>query len=254
MLWDTFRDTGRRQLHVPQSCCAHLRHDQRHLGRNGLLDTGRSDWGTVVRSAGSAPRAPPGACIRHENGRGRGLRLLDGLGYVLEDGQAQMLGAGLLGVCAADDLCACSARQSRRWHLRCPVLGCAHTVFDGLCRVEAASRSAPLFPWRPPVPTHVPCFPVKPWNSTLVSPLMRRFLIVWAYWGEPVAYCLVAALESAERSGCRIACIVTVERSREQSCGGRGRIWVGRVVDGVCVCSDRQAATWRDFFGGPWPV
>ncbi len=45
---------------------------------------------------------------------------------------------------------------------------------------------------------------------------MRRFLIVSAYWEELVAYCRAAAFESAERSGCRIACIVTVELPREQ--------------------------------------
>jgi hypothetical protein len=56
--------------------------------------------------------------------------------------------------------------------------------------------------------THVPCFPVKPWKSTLVSPLIRRFLIVSAYCEEPVAYCLVADLESAERREFRRACIV----------------------------------------------
>jgi hypothetical protein len=59
--------------------------------------------------------------------------------------------------------------------------------------------------------THVPCFPVKPWKSTFVSPLMRRFLIVSAYCEEPVAYCLVADLDSAERRGCRRACIVAFE-------------------------------------------
>jgi hypothetical protein len=48
--------------------------------------------------------------------------------------------------------------------------------------------------------THVPCFPVKPWKSTLVSPLIRRFLIVSAYC-EDVAYCRVADLESTERIG-----------------------------------------------------
>ena len=61
--------------------------------------------------------------------------------------------------------------------------------------------------------TYVPCFPVKPWNSTLVSPLMRRFLIVSAYCDEPVVYCLAAALVSAERMGCLRACIVPVCRS-----------------------------------------
>jgi hypothetical protein len=65
--------------------------------------------------------------------------------------------------------------------------------------------------------THVPCFPVKPWNSTFVSPLMRRFLIVSAYCEEPVAYCLVADLVSAERRGFRRACIVAIKLSRRQS-------------------------------------
>jgi hypothetical protein len=50
-----------------------------------------------------------------------------------------------------------------------------------------------------------------------VSPLMRRFLIVSAYCEEPVAYCLVADLESAERRGCRRACIVTEVLSRKHS-------------------------------------
>jgi hypothetical protein len=71
--------------------------------------------------------------------------------------------------------------------------------------------------------THVPCFPVKPWNRTFVSPLMRRFLIVSAYCEEEVAYCLVAAFESAERRGCRIDCIVTGEWPREQIWGS-GRV------------------------------
>jgi hypothetical protein len=65
--------------------------------------------------------------------------------------------------------------------------------------------------------THVPCFPVKPWNSTFVSLLMRRFLMVSAYCEEPVAYCLVADLVSAERRGCRRACIVAMKLSRRQS-------------------------------------
>lgn len=64
----------------------------------------------------------------------------------------------------------------------------------------------------------MPCFPVKPWNSTLVSLLMRRFLIVSAYCEEPVAYWRVADLESAERKGCRRACIVARELSRRQNC------------------------------------
>ena len=54
---------------------------------------------------------------------------------------------------------------------------------------------------------------MKPWNKTLVSPLMRRFLIVSAYCDEPVAYDRVAALVSAERMGCLRACMLTVCRS-----------------------------------------
>jgi hypothetical protein len=85
----------------------------------------------------------------------------------------------------------------------------AHTVFNRLLCVEAIPALAPLPTKFSSSRTHVPCFPVKPWNRTFVSPLMRRFLIVSAYCEEPVAYCLVAAFESAERMGCRIACIVT---------------------------------------------
>ncbi|KAH8633803.1 hypothetical protein IG631_12438 [Alternaria alternata] len=85
----------------------------------------------------------------------------------------------------------------------------AHTVFNRLLCVEAVPALASPSLVESSTPTHVPCFPVKPWNRTLVSPLMRRFLIVSAYCEEAVAYCLVAALESAERIGCRIACIVT---------------------------------------------
>ena len=100
--------------------------------------------------------------------------------------------------------------------------GCAvlfagsRTVLDGLLCVEAAVVLAPrslrlllLLPARAGVRcTHVPCLPVKPWNSTLVSPLMRRFLMVSAYCDEPVAYDRVAALVSAERMGCLMACMV----------------------------------------------
>lgn len=48
-----------------------------------------------------------GLCVRNENGGGRSLRFLDGVCYVLENGQAEVLGASLLGICASDDFCAC---------------------------------------------------------------------------------------------------------------------------------------------------
>jgi len=57
------------------------------------------------------------AGVRDEDGRGRGARLLHGVGHAGEDGPAEMLRAGLLGVRAADDIGA---------------------VVDGLLCVEAA--------------------------------------------------------------------------------------------------------------------
>lgn len=107
----------------------------------------------------------------------------------------------------------------------------AHTVFNRLLCVEASCVLASFPMATSSAPTHVPCFPVKPWNRTLVSPLMRRFLIVSAYCEEAVAYCLVAAFESAERSGWRIDCIVTVEWSRKQI-WGIGRVSRVRFVGG----------------------
>lgn len=173
---------------------SNLRHNQRDLGLDGLLDTGGGDGGTVqvVRSCAVADRSPcQGAhSIRDEDGRGSGARLADALLNVCEDGEAEVLLAGLLGVGAADDLCACGRESIGVW--RHQKAGQLRTVLDGLLRVEAVARishSRPLSPLSPssPARTHVPCLPVKPWNSTLVSPLMRRFLIVSAYCDEPVA-------------------------------------------------------------------
>ena len=60
---------------------------------------------------------------------------------------------------------------------------------------------------------HLPCFPVKPWNMTLVSLFMRRFSAVEAYPEVAVEYlCLLAAawMRPAER---RLnACIATIQR------------------------------------------
>jgi hypothetical protein len=96
--------------------------------------------------------------------------------------------------------------------------------------------------------THVPCFPVKPWKSTFVSPLMRRFLMVSAYCEEPVAYCLVADLESAVRRGCRRACIVALGGlSRRQSCVDRGESRIASLVELLGFERARSCDTWAAF-------
>ena len=70
-------------------------------------------------------------------------------------------------------------RQLGSWRLLGRVQGRAHTVFDGLLGVEAVPLSAQSTAHSSCTDaTHVPCLPVKPWNSTFVSPLMRRFLMV----------------------------------------------------------------------------
>ena len=168
--------------------------------------------------------------IRNEDGSSGSLSLLHGLCYALEDGQSKVLSARLLGVCSSNNFCACrpvslpltGSCQQSRW---------AHTVFNRLLCVEAVPALAPLPITDSSNPTHVPCFPVKPWNRTLVSLLIRRFLIVSAYCEEAVAYCLVAALESAERIGCRIACIVTGMVVTKATLGFLGGI-AGRFSDG----------------------
>jgi hypothetical protein len=70
--------------------------------------------------------------------------------------------------------------------------------------------------------------------------------MVSAYCEEPVAYCLVADLVSAERRGCRRACIVAMKLSRRQSYV-YGRISrIGEV--GELVLSELRHTS-RDFFG-----
>jgi hypothetical protein len=134
-----------------------------------------------------------------------------------------------------------------------PVLGCqfvssvlsdrvavrAHTIFDGLLGMESASCQPLHHLYNLVYCTHVPCLPVKPWNSTLVSPLMRRFLIVWAYGDELVAYpCRAAAVRRAELRGFRRACIVTMELPRKQIWEEKGGIgWVREVVVGQRRCA-----------------
>jgi hypothetical protein len=178
---------------------------------------------TVCRAKG---RDTGWARVRDEDGGCGRARLPDALLDIGEDGEAEVLLAGLLGVGASDDLCACAstsiAAPAPALAVARRLIRVSRTVLDGLLCVEAAVVLAPrssrllllLFIPAGVRCTHVPCFPVKPWNSTLVSPLMRRFLMVSAYCDEPVAYDRVAALVSAERMGCLMACMVAVSLSR----------------------------------------
>lgn len=83
------------------------------------------------------------ARIRDKDGGSGSAGLLDALLDIGEDGETEVLLAGLLGVGSTDDLGACAcvsiavsvdARLLFAW---------AHTVLDGLLRVEAAIASAP---------------------------------------------------------------------------------------------------------------
>jgi hypothetical protein len=81
------------------------------------------------------------ARIRDEDGSCGSASLLDTLLNVGEDGETEVLLAGLLGVGSTDDLCASKSiplrvgmRQLFVW---------AHTVLDRLLRVEAGVALAP---------------------------------------------------------------------------------------------------------------
>jgi len=80
--------------------------------------------------------------IRDEDGGRGSASLLDALLDIGEDGEAEVLLAGLLGVRAADDLCACaSVSIPLRVHAG-QLFVWAHTVLDRLLRVEAAAALA----------------------------------------------------------------------------------------------------------------
>jgi hypothetical protein len=86
------------------------------------------------------------ARIRDEDGGRGSASLLDALLDIGEDGEAEVLLAGLLGVRAADDLCACaSVSIPLRVHAG-QLFVWAHTVLDRLLRVEAAAALAPARP------------------------------------------------------------------------------------------------------------
>jgi hypothetical protein len=84
------------------------------------------------------------ARIRDEDGGRGSASLLDALLDIGEDGETEVLLAGLLGV--RDDLCACaSVSIPLRVHAG-QLFVWAHTVLDRLLRVEAAAALAPARP------------------------------------------------------------------------------------------------------------
>jgi hypothetical protein len=198
---------------------AHLRHNQRDLSQNSLLDALRRKRRTVFPS----DQAPH---IHQYAGHSYGTKMADAVAPVSFIASSTVAKTGLPR-CSVPAFLGFVPPTTFVPILRCQfvssvlserVVERAHTIFDGLLGVEPVnlSATAPL-PIRSQYCTHVPCFPVKPWNSTLVSPLMRRFLIVWAYGDELVAYpCRAAAVRRAELRGRRRACIVTMELPRKQ--------------------------------------
>lgn len=81
--------------------------------------------------------------IRDEDGGSGSAGLLDALLDIGEDGETEVLLAGLLGVGSTDDLCACACVSIPLRVDARPLLVWAHTVLNGLLRVEAAVASAP---------------------------------------------------------------------------------------------------------------
>lgn len=221
MLRDTFRDA----VSAVSFCLCHqpfvhLRDDQGNLCLDRLLDTGSSDGWAMKQSEPPVIVATFTETSRDENGGRSSAGLLNGLLYVGEDGLAEMLGAGLLGVRSTNDVCACVSRVNR---VPASAVGISFLVrripYSMACRAWKLSSHQFHRPFRLSLwcGTHVPCFPVKPWKSTFVSPLMRRFLMVFAYGEELVAYCRDADFWSAALRGRRMACIVTIIVPREQA-------------------------------------
>jgi hypothetical protein len=204
---------------------AHLRHNQRYLGRNGLLNALCGDGRAVD---GCQSSFVVFAC---RLGSAYGTKMAEAVAPVSLTASATLAKTGLprcsepafLGFVPPTTFVPASRVNG---FLSC----CGAGWWDGripysmaccawkLCQSQHTGNHANFYSSS----THVPCFPVKPWNNTLVSPLMRRFLMVSAYCEEPVAYCLVAAFASAERMGCRRACIVALGDSHEGRAGSVG--------------------------------
>jgi hypothetical protein len=159
MLWDALGDaTIQNQfLHIGRTC-VHLRHNQRDLSQNSLLDTLRRKRGTVFRVRVSLyPALGRGAFARDEDGGRSGSSLFDGVLYARKNGPAEMLGAGLLGVRTADDFRACSGVSIRvlcfirpgcgagAYHIRWPA---GHGIWQAVshCTTSIISCNALTFP------------------------------------------------------------------------------------------------------------
>ena len=78
--------------------------DEGDLSGNGLLDAGGGHRGAGLALSVHRGTGVPGGGLRNKDGCRIGARRLDGLGHVLEDGEAEMFLPGLLGVCATNDL------------------------------------------------------------------------------------------------------------------------------------------------------
>jgi hypothetical protein len=116
--------------------------DQRDFRGERLLNAlGRERW-PRCESDCRPGQAWARGCVRDEDGGGGRASLLDALLDRREDGLAEMLGACLLGVRAADNVRACISTSMGAG----AVQGEAHTVLDGLAGVEAvrlSTRAAP---------------------------------------------------------------------------------------------------------------
>lgn len=199
-------------------------HNKGDLSGNGLLDTGSgqrratriqavSPWRhelayacvyVCIRAAAAGAQASAaaraGGFLRDEDGGGSGARVLHGLFHIAEDGETEVLGASLLGVCATHNLGACvggivrgaGAARGRdkeqvpysmacwAWKLQTAELESVSVFFPKgeTSQIAHAQRGGTM--GQKGGATYVPCFPVKPWNRTLVSLLMRRFSMVEA--------------------------------------------------------------------------
>lgn len=84
--------------------------NERDLGGDGLLDTGGGQRGAVCWGVNSVLLICSSKLlsrrddVRDEDGGGSSASLLDGLADVAEDGETEVLLAGLLGVRSTDDL------------------------------------------------------------------------------------------------------------------------------------------------------
>lgn len=90
-------------------------HNEGDLGSDGLLNTsGGYRRSVFFRLAihGKGRSSSLLADLRYEDGSGSSASLLNGLGDISEDREAEMLLARLLGVCASNDLGTCRKRMS----------------------------------------------------------------------------------------------------------------------------------------------